>query len=74
MEDNRRNQESYSREKIIESLKGYRLIPSSEKIEQPFDWEVIIAKWDYTEFNPQKIARIVDKYIDRIRKIDFRRD
>lgn len=56
MHDNRRKKESYSKENIIKSLKGYRLLPSEDKMEQLFDWEVIVAYWDYIDFSPQRIS------------------
>ena len=72
MQDNRRKQESYSRENIIKSLKGYRLLPSEDKMEQLFDWEVIVEKWGYDDFNATKIAKTVDKYIEKLESIDFK--
>lgn len=72
MHDNRRAKKVYDREKLIESLKGYRLIPSEDKMEQLFDWEVIVEKWGYDDFNATKIAKTIDKYIEKLESIDFK--
>lgn len=72
MHDNRREKKVYDREKLIESLKGYRLIPSEDKMEQLFDWEVIVEKWGYDDFNATKIAKTIDKYIEKLESIDFK--
>lgn len=71
--DNRRKQ-LYSQEMIIDKLRDYRLILVSEKMEQLFDWEVIVEKWDYSNFDPEVIANTVDKYVKRIENINFMDD
>lgn len=71
--DNRRKQ-PYSQELIIDKLRDYRLIIVSEKMEQLFDWEVIVEKWDYSNFDPEVIANTLDKYVKRIENINFMDD
>lgn len=73
MHDNRRKQ-YYVQEDIVKYLKGSRLIPSLDKMEQLFDYEAIVAKWNYTEFDPKLIAKTLDKYIEKIENINLKND
>ncbi|MGA8882691.1 MAG: PD-(D/E)XK nuclease family protein [Acinetobacter sp.] len=70
MHDNRRKQ-YYAQDDIVKYLKGSRLIPSLDKMEQLFSFEAVVAKWNYTEFDPKLIAKTLDKYVEKIEALSM---